>query len=102
MQLQIIEQRPDPWAQGQRADYREIDLEPYGAEHVPASGVRIFARKLRFPEALRLQQWVARVMGPVLGAALSGIFEAAQRAGSPEERAAVVRGELVAALPPPW
>lgn len=93
-------ERQNPWAdRPEMAAFREIDLAPYGAEIVPRSGVTLYARKLTFAEALRLQQWVGRVLGTVLGAALSAVFEAAGRAASPEERAALVRAELVAVLP---
>lgn len=97
--MQTIE-RHDPWSDRPTlAVYREIDLAPYGAEVVPASGHTLYARKLTFAEALRLQQWVGRVLGSVLGSALAAVFAAASQAERPEDRAALVQAELMAALP---
>lgn len=89
----------NPWGAltGRRetAVFREVSLVGFpGGGAVEAAGVRLWARRLRFAEALRLQQWVARTFGGVIGAVLADLAAA----GGPEGEARI-RADLAAALP---
>lgn len=89
----------NPWGAltGRRetAVFREISLAGFpGGGAVEAAGVRLWARRLRFSEALRLQQWVSRTFGGVIGGILGGLASA----GGPEGEAQI-RADLAAALP---
>lgn len=75
-------------------DLVEVDLAAYGASET-AKQWRLFVRPLRFAEALRLQQWIARTVGT----SIAGAISAAAVAADPESRREAMAGELAATLP---
>lgn len=76
-------------------DLVEVDLAAYGASET-AKQWRLFVRPLKFAEALRLQQWIARTVGTSIAGAISA---AAVVASDPEARREAMASELSATLP---